>query len=173
MDLLKEIQKRNNVIIKISITTYDDNLAKFLEPNVISSSKRFEVLNTLRENNIYAGLLMMPILPFVTDTKENIQKCIQLAKESDAKFVYTKMGMILGKRVREYYFQNIDRLYPGLSQDYESVYEKRNVCNPLKYRELLEFFVNECNKNHILCDMSEIINDYKKKFPVKEQISLF
>lgn len=173
IDLLKDIQKNNNVIIKISITTFDDELAKFLEPNVISSTKRFSVLKTLRENNIYAGVLMTPVLPFITDNEETIKKCVQLAKENDAKFIYTKMGMTLRKKVREYYYEHIDKLYPGLSNDYQTVYEKSLVCNPLKYRDLLEIFVNECNKNHILCDMSEIIADYKRKIPTRKQISLF
>ena len=173
IDLLKDIQKNNNVIIKISITTFDDELAKFLEPNVISSTKRFSVLKTLRENNIYAGVLMTPVLPFITDNEETIKKCVQLAKENDAKFIYTKMGMTLRKKVREYYYEHIDKLYPGLSNDYQTVYEKSLVCNPLKYRDLLEIFVNECNKNHILCDMSEIIADYKRKIPTRKQMSLF
>ena len=173
LDLLKDIQKNNNVIIKISIATYDDNLAKFLEPGVISSTKRFEVLKKIRENNIYAGILLMPILPFVTDNEENIVNCVKLASEYNANFIYSKMGMTLRKKVREYYYQHIEKLYPGLSHDYDLVYQKNLVCNPLKYKELLEIFINECNKYHLLCDMGEIIADYKRRIPTREQISLF
>ncbi len=173
IDLLKDIQINNNVIIKVSITTYDDKLGKVLEPKVISSSKRFEIVKKLNENGIYAGVLMMPVLPFVTDTEENIKNCVKRAKENEAKFIYTKMGMTLRKKVREYYYEHLDEIYPGLSNDYQSVYEKNLVCNPLKYRDLLEVFINECNNNHILCDMSEIIADYKREIPTREQISLF
>lgn len=173
LDLLKEIQKNNNVIIKMSITTFDDELAKFLEPHVISSTKRFQVLKTLRENDIFAGVLMTPVLPFVTDNEENIKKMVELATRNKASFIYTKMGMTLRKKVREYYYEHIDKLYPGLSSDYQSVYEKNLVCNPLRYKDLLELFVNECSKNDILCDMGEIINAYKRKIPTREQISLF
>ncbi len=174
IDLLKEIQKKNNVIIKISITTYEDELGHVLEPKVISSTKRFQVLKTLRENDIYAGVLMTPVLPFITDSEDNIKKMVQLAKENDAKFIYTKMGMTLRKKVREYYYEHIDKLYPGLSSDYKSVYDNDLICNPLKYRDLLKTFVEECNKCHLLCDMSEIIADYKKKIPnTREQIRLF
>jgi DNA repair photolyase len=173
IDLLKEINKNNNVIIKISIATTDLELAKVLEPNVISPKKRLEVLKTLRENGIYAGVLMMPILPFITDNEDNIRKCVAAAKEADGKFIYTKMGMTLRNKVREYYYEHIDKLYPGLSNDYKTVYEKNVVCNPLKYRDLLEVFINECNKHHILCDMTEIIKDYKRDIPSKEQISFF
>ena len=173
IDILKEIKKNNNVIIKISITTPDDELAKILEPNVISSSERFAVLKKLRKENIYAGILMTPVLPFITDNEENIKKCVEKACQNNAKFIYTKMGVTLRKKVREYYYNSIEKLYPGLSKDYQAVYEKNIVCNSLHYRDLLEVFINECNKHHILCDMGEIIADYKKKIPVTEQISLF
>ena len=69
IDLLQEISEYNNVIIKISITTYDDELARKLEPKVITSTKRFQVLKILRQNNIYAGVIMTPVLPFLTDTE--------------------------------------------------------------------------------------------------------
>jgi DNA repair photolyase len=173
LDLLNDIKKNNNVIIKISICTTDNDLAKVLEPNVISPKRRLEVLKVLRENDIYAGLLMMPVLPFITDNEENIKKCVAAASNYGANFIYTKMGMTLRNKVREYYYEHIDKLYPGLSNDYKTVYEKSIVCNPLKYRDLLEVFINECNKYHILCDMTEIIKDYKKDIPSREQISFF
>lgn len=173
IDLLKDIQKNNNVIIKISISTTDDKLASILEPNVISSTKRFEVLETLRENGIYAGILLVPVLPFVTDTLDNIRDSVKKSYEHKANFIYTKMGVTLRKKVREYYYQSIDKLYKGISNDYEAVYENRTTCNPLKYKDLLELFINECNKYHLLCDMDEIIADYKRDIPSIEQISLF
>lgn len=173
VDLLKEIGKNNSVIIKMSITTYEDDLAKFLEPNVISSSKRFAVLKNLRQNGIYAGILMTPVLPFITDSVDNIKEMVRLASENDAKFIYTKMGMTLRSNVHEYYYDQIEKMYKGLSSDYKCVYGNNVVCNPLRYPDLLEIFVRECNKYHLLCDMSEIIKDYKKEIPTKEQISLF
>jgi DNA repair photolyase len=173
IDLLKDIQKNNNVIIKISITTTDDELAKFLEPKVISTTKRLEVVKKLRENGIYAGILLMPVLPFVTDSEENIKSCVKASFDVGAKFIYTKMGVTLRKNTREYYYQHIDKKYPKLSLDYQGVYEKNTVCNSLKYRSLLEVFINECNHYHLLCDMGEIIDDYKRVIPTTKQISLF
>lgn len=173
IDLLKEIQKKNNVIIKISITTPDSKLAAFLEPNVISPEKRFETLKILRENDIYAGILMTPVLPFITDRADNIKEMARLASVYNAKFIYTKMGMTLRSNVHNYYYEKIDKLYKGLANDYKKIYKETVTCNPIRYPELLEIFVRECNKYHLLCDMSEIILDYKRKIPTKEQISLF
>ena len=173
IDLLKEIAKKNNVIIKMSIITYDDELAKKIEPNVISSTKRFEVLKKLRKEGLYAGVLMTPVLPFLTDTEENILTMIVKSKECDAKFIYTKMGMNLKTNQRDYYYNALDILYPGLKEDYIAVYGNKNFCNSLHYRHLMELYLKKCSENKILTDMDMIIEDYKKEIPQNEQMSLF
>ena len=173
IDLLQEISEYNNVIIKISITTYDDELARKLEPNVITSTKRFQVLKILRQNNLYAGVLMTPVLPFLTDTEENITNMILKSKESDAKFIYTKMGMTLKTNQRDYYYKALDVLYPGLKEDYIAVYGSKHICNSLHYRHLMELYLKMCSENNILTDMDAIIEDYKKEIPQNEQMSLF
>ncbi len=173
LDLLSEISKKNNVIVKISITTFDNELAKKIEPNCISSTKRFAVLKELRNAGIYAGVLMMPVLPFLTDSEDNIYNIIAKSKEVDAKFIYTKMGITLKTNQRSYYYNALDILYPGLSKDYESVYGNRNFASSLQYRRLMEIFVNRCNEVGILTDMDDIIRDYKKEIPTNYQMSLF
>ena len=173
IDLLQEISEYNNVIIKISITTYDDELARKLEPNVITSTKRSQVLKILRQNNLYAGVLMTPVLPFLTDTEENITNMILKSKESDAKFIYTKMGMTLKTNQRDYYYKALDVLYPGLKEDYIAVYGSKHICNSLHYRHLMELYLKMCSENNILTDMDAIIEDYKKEIPQNEQMSLF
>ena len=173
IDLLKEIAKKNSVIIKISIITYDDELAKKIEPNVISSTRRFEVLKKLRKEGLYAGVLMTPVLPFLTDTEENILNMIVKSKECDAKFIYTKMGMNLKTNQRDYYYNALDILYPGLKEDYIAVYGNKNFCNSLHYRHLMELYLKKCSENKILTDMDMIIEDYKKEIPQNEQMSLF
>lgn len=173
LDLLKEISNNNSVIIKISISTCDDEVAKKIEPNVISCTKRFEVLKRIRQEGLYAGVLMTPVLPFLTDTEENIRMMVEQSCDSDAKFIYTKMGMNLRTNQRSYYYQKLDELYPGLSTDYEAVYGNKYFCSSLQYRHLMELFLNLCHKNGILTEMEDIIKDYKKEILMNEQISFF
>jgi len=173
LDILKEIAADNNVIIKVSITTTDLELQKILEPNVISTNKRFEVVKTLRENNIYCGVLIHPVLPFLTDNEENILSLIQKAGKAKANFIYTKMGMTLQTNQREYFYEKIEKHYIGISSDYDSVFGKRYHCNTLQYRRLMELFLKEASKYQMFTDMEDIIKGYKKDLPTNEQISLF
>ena len=88
IDILTRIKKHSPVLCKITITTAEDDLCRKIEPSVIVTSKRFDAVKKLSENGIYTGILLMPILPFINDTEENIINIIRLAKESGAKFIY-------------------------------------------------------------------------------------
>lgn len=89
IDILKRIQKHSPNLVKITITTFDDELCKKIEPNVSTTSDRFKALKKLSDNNIYSGVLLMPILPFINDTEENIRNIIKRAYECGAKFIFS------------------------------------------------------------------------------------
>ncbi len=173
IDLLKEINSKNNVIIKFTITTPDDNLSKIIEPNVCVSSKRLEAIKKLNDNGIFAGIMMNPVLPFITDKEDDIKKLVELANEYSAKFIHTYMGMTLRENQRVYYFEKLDEKLPGLKEKYIKTYGDRYNCLVPNYKQLYKVFEDECDKYGILYKMNDIIRAYKKKSTNDEQISLF
>ena len=173
LDLLKEINSKNNVIIKFTITTPDDRLSKIIEPNVCVSSKRLEAIKTLNDNGIFAGIMLNPVLPFITDKEEDIKTLVRLASEYGAKFIHTYMGMTLRENQRDYYFNKLEEHFIGLKNKYIKTYGDKYNCLPQNYKYLYNVFVNECNKYGILYKMDDIIKAYKKEIIDNEQISLF
>ena len=173
LDILKEINEKNNVIIKFTITTPKDELSKIIEPNVCTSSKRFQAIKKLSDNNIFVGILMTPVLPFITDSEEDIKELVRLAYESGAKFIYTFMSMTLRENQRDYYYEKLDKYFIGLKDKYIKYYKNNYVCNVLNYKRLYEVFVRECEKYHILYKMDDIIKSYKMEIKENEQITLF
>lgn len=173
LDLLKEINSKNNVIIKFTITTPDDRLSKIIEPNVCVSSKRLEAIKTLNDNGIFAGIMLNPVLPFITDNEEDIKTLVRLASEYGAKFIYTYMGMTLRENQRDYYFNKLEEHFIGLKNKYIKTYGDKYNCMPPNHKYLYNVFVKECDKYGILYKMDDIIKAYKKKITNNEQISLF
>ena len=173
MDLLKEINSKNSVIIKFTITTPNDKLSKIIEPNVCASSKRLEAINTLNDNGIFAGIMMNPVLPFITDKEEDIKKLVRIASEYGAKFIHTYMGMTLRENQRAYYFDKLDEHFPGLKDKYIKNYGDKYNCLVPNCKNLYKVFTDECNKYGILYKMNEIIKAYKKESANNEQITLF
>ena len=173
LDLLKEINSKNNVIIKFTITTPDDRLSKIIEPNVCVSSKRLEAIKILSDNGIFVGIMLNPVLPFITDKEEDIKALVRLASEYGAKFIHTYMGMTLRENQRDYYFNKLEEHFIGLKNKYIKTYGDKYNCMPPNHKYLYNVFANECNKYGILYKMDDIIKAYKKKIIDNEQISLF
>ena len=171
LDILKEINKKNNVIIKFTITTPNDELSKIIEPNVCVSSKRLKAIKTLTDNNIYAGIMLNPVLPFITDKEEDIKELVKLAHEHGAKFIHTYMGMTLRENQRDYYYNKLDEHFKGTKEKYIKYYKNNYIC-PIPNKNLYKIFKEECDKYGILYNMKDIIKAYKK-IKEDEQISLF
>ena len=173
IDLLKEINSKNNVIIKFTITTPKDELSRIIEPNVCVSSKRLKAIKELSDNGIFVGIMMNPILPFITDSEEDIKKLVRLAHQSGAKFIQTFMGMTLRENQRDYYYQKLDKYFPGIKEKYIKTYRESYNCPVPNYKYLYKVLTSECDKYGILYNMKDIIKAYKKEIKDNEQISLF
>lgn len=172
IDLLKKIQQHSPVLIKITITTCDDELCKKIEPNVAVASKRLAAIKQLSDNGIFVGVLMMPILPFIEDNVENIRGIIHLAHENGAKFIYPAFGVTLRQNQREWYFSKLDKLFPGLKQKYIKEYENSYECRTPNSEQLMSMTKEECEKLGLLYKMGDIIKEYKKGY-YDRQLTLF
>lgn len=172
IDLLTEIAKKNNVIIKITITTTDDQLSKIIEPHVCKTSRRLKAIRTLSQAGLFVGILMNPVFPFLTDTEENIKNMVRLAHENGAKFIHTYMSVTLRENQRVYYYQQLDKYYPGLKEQYRKQYGNQYICKPKNVKELYQVFTKECKKYGILYQMKDIINAYQQA-ESKQQLTLF
>lgn len=175
IDILKKIKDHSPVIIKMTITTLNDEVCKKIEPNVSVSSERFEAIKELTKNGIYAGILLMPILPFINDNEENIIGIVRRASECGAKFIYSYgMGVTLRQNQRDYFYEQLKKQFPdkNLIKQYNTAFGNSYECASLKSKELLKLFKSECERVGILYKMQDILKAYKANY-VNEQISWF
>ena len=172
--LLKEISKHSPVLIGITITTSDDALCKRLEQIVAVSSLRFKAIQHLSDQGLYAGIIMMPTLPFIEDTPDNIRSIVRLAHEHRAKFIYTMpyFGVTLRTNQRDWFYQKLDLLFPGMKEKYMSTFGDSYSCTSPNSKHLWEVFIKECEKYGIVYRMKDIIQGYQKGYGY-DQLSLF
>ena len=168
MDILKDIQTHSPVIAKITITTPHDSISSIVEPNVCSSSARFDVVKELSRKGIFAGILLMPCLPFIEDNEEDILKMVELAHKANAKFIYPAFGMTLREGNREYYYEHLNKNYPGLKERYEVTYGTQYNCVSKKSKKLFSTFAKACDKFGIYYDMKTICRVYRYGYGVKQ-----
>lgn len=167
LDLLKKINENNDVLIKFTITTHDDELAKMIEPNAPLPSARFKALKELTDNGIFAGILLMPILPFINDTEENIINIVKKAHEAGAKFIYAYMGVTLRDNQRNYFYEQIKDIDSNLIDKYKATYGNRYNCSSPKAKKLYQTLKLECLKYNIITDIKAINRRYRK--PKKQE----
>lgn len=162
IDILVKMQKRGSVCIGLTITTYDDILSRKIEPFAPVSSQRFAAVHDLSKAGIFTGILLSPVLPFITDTEENIRKMVYLAHQNGAKFIYTYLGVTLRENQREYYLQALQKNFPELVDIYKKKYGNKYLCLTPS-QNLWKTFTEECQKYGILYKMDDIIKGYKKE----------
>ncbi len=174
IDILLGIKEHSPVICKITVTTSDDSLAKKIEPNVSSPSSRLGLIETLRRKGIFAGILMMPVLPFLEDSEENILSIVKAAHETGANFIYPSFGVTLRNNQREWYFDQLKKLFPeqDLATEYIKRYGNSYGCSSPRAKNLWNLFSKECQRYGILYQMPDIIHSYKKDYQMT-QLSLF
>ena len=172
IETLSDIQTHSPVIVKLSITTADDTLSKKIEPHAPSASQRFKAIKTLIEHEIFAGVLLMPVLPFIEDNEHNILHIVDAAIESGAKFIYPRFGVTLRGNQKQYYFDALERDFPGVKEKYEQTYDGKMYCNSLYTRKLMKLLRDKCKEAGILCDMQSIIEAFRGGYQSR-QVSIF
>jgi DNA repair photolyase len=119
LDLLTSINQKAKCVVQITLTTFDETLCKIIEPNVCATRERFETLKIMRDKGIPTVVWLCPILPFINDTEENLRGLLNYCIEAKVYgIICFGIGMTLREGDREYFYENLDRHFPGLKEKY-------------------------------------------------------
>ena len=176
LDLLTSINRKAKCVVQMTLTTYDEDLCRIVEPNVCTTKRRYEVLQIMRENGIPTVVWLSPILPFINDTKENIEGILEYCRAAGVYgIICFGMGLTLRQGDREYYYVALDKHFPGLHEKYHSKYGYAYEIPSEHSDELMQYFHDYCREHHIVSNMDQIFT-YLHEFPENkgyEQLSLF
>lgn len=174
IDILESINKKAKCVVQMTLTTYDDALCKILEPNVCNTRRRIEVLMKMKERGIPTVVWMTPILPYINDTKENVEAILNACAEAGVKgIVCFGMGLTLREGDREYYYEALDRHFPGLKERYIREYGYAYELPSPNEKELMKLLKDKCRENGIMSSFEDCFR-YLNEFPEKNnQISIF
>lgn len=176
LDLLRKINEKTKCVVQITLTTCDEELCRKIEPHVSTTGERFEVLKKLRDAGIPTVVWLSPILPFINDTVENIAGILELCAEAGVYGVLCfGMGLTLREGNREYFYGQLDRLFPGLKEKYIRTYGNQYEIASPDSRRLMGLFHQTCEEYGMLHDNGEIFR-YLHTFEEKEvgrQMSLW
>lgn len=157
LDLLQKINETTKCVVQMTLTTYDEALCRKIEPNVCTTQERFAVLKRLRDLGIPTVVWLTPILPFINDTQENLLGILELCKEAKVYgIICYGMGLTLREGNREYFYQQLDRLFPKMKERYVHAYGNRYEIESPHNRRLMEIFHRKCGEYGIVHDNGQI-----------------
>lgn len=175
LDLLQRINSQTKCVVQMTLTTWEESLCRILEPNVSTTTERFAALMKLKEAGIPTVVWLCPILPFLNDTAENINRLLDCCEQAGVRgIVQFGMGVTLRQGNREYFYRHLDRHFPGLKERYISTYGNAYVLESPNSRDLLELLHRRCRDAGILHDNPSVFR-YLQEMEIKQpqQMSLF
>ena len=166
IDILQKIS-RVSAAVSLTITTADDELSKIVEPGAPPSSSRFRAMKRLSEAGIETRLALMPALPFIEDSWDNVSAIIEQAHACGVQTVIPWFGMSMRNRQRDYFYARLDESFPGLRKRYETTYGEAYACPSPHSKDLYR-------RTHQLCAKLGIVTQVKPLLaPTAEELPLF
>lgn len=174
LDLLESINKNSKCVVQMTMTTFDENLCKLIEPNVSTTKERFQALKLFQSHGIPTVVWLCPLLPFINDTQENLNGILEYCRDAGVKgIICFGMGVTLRAGCREYFYEKLDAHFPGMKERYIRTYRDSYELASANSSELWKIFYEFCRINKIMCNNDQIFA-YMNEFPgKKEQLELF
>ncbi|MCM1065114.1 MAG: radical SAM protein [Eubacterium sp.] len=176
LELLQKINEKTKCVVQMTLTTYDENLCKKIEPNVSTTKERFDVLKKLRDAGIPTVVWLTPILPFINDTEDNISGILDMCIEAKVYgIICFGMGLTLREGNREYFYERLDNIFPQLKEKYMRTYGNQYMIESPYSRQLMSLFYQKSNKAGIVYNNEQIfqyLHTFEEKGVVK-QLSLW
>jgi DNA repair photolyase len=150
-DLLKEIDKqaivpddlRGNLdyglILSVSLSTLDEKLAGILEPAAAKPAERLELLAECKRHGFLAGVNAIPLLPFISDTEEELEKIISQSAKHQADFLLAGSLCLFGNGKadsRTLYYRFLEKNHSHLIPRYTALYGSGQF-PPKSYQQVL------------------------------------
>jgi len=163
-DLFEELAGVAGAHVAISVTTFNEELRNKIEPGSFSTTERFNILHAFKNTKVMTGVLMMPILPYLTDSEENLHALFKAAQEARADYVIPGL-LNLRQPTKGHFLNFIKTTFPDL------------------YLQYVNYYSGKADKKTYRADVYARISKLKKMYPLSpkqqpfprgpEQLTLF
>ena len=169
MDIFITINNKTKCVVQVTLTTFDEDLCRIIEPNVSTTAERFSVLEAMRDAGIPTVVWLGPILPFINDTEENLRGVLDYCIRAKVQgIVCFAMGTTMREGSRDHFYEKLDEHFPGDKQQYIRAFGSSYECHSPNNHRLMEIYRTECRKHGILYRINDVFG-YLHALDVKEQ----
>lgn len=149
LPLLVAAREHVSVDLAMSIAVYDDELQRSIEPGTPTTAARLATVTAVRDAGFDCSVFLMPILPYLTDTRAHLDDALRSAKAAGAtSIIYSALH--LRGAVKPWFFQWLGREHPELVPRYRAMYPGASAYAPKEYREWLAARIRPLIRAHRL-----------------------
>lgn len=151
MDLLKEIDRqailpddlrdtlKRGVILSVSVSSMDERVTNMLESGADTPGQRMHTLQQLNNEGFLTGVNAMPLLPYISDTADEMEKIFAAAKEHGAQYIYPAGLTLFGNGPSDsktLVFKFLERYNASLLPRYRQLYNRSSYTAYLYHDQL-------------------------------------
>ena len=167
IELINALSQVAEVTIAATITTMDENVRKKIESGAVSSLRRFEMLRRLKkETNAIIGVHLMPIIPYISDTRQNLEEIYRQAAQYNVDYILPGIMYLRGP-TRKVFFEQTKSLFPQQYEKLKKMYAYKNDRNA--YKTILYKYIGELRKKYGFPSANKFDNQPK----THKQLSIF
>ena len=167
-DVLQDLSRAAACTIYMSVPTVDEEAWRILEPGTAHPLQRLRAVRQLVDAGINAGVLMAPIVPGFSSSREKLERTVKAIADHGARFAGCNV-MYLQDGTRTHFMKFMEREFPAMVPRYEKLYAKKYP--PDAYRKEVQAMVRTLQDRYGLSPRER--NEDKKEeagLPEPEQV---
>lgn len=146
VDLLREVSKKNRIVVNVTITTLNTELARMLEPRAPRPDLRMDAMHKLNQAGIEAGVICAPVLPGITDSPRDLEALVRATAEAGGKYIYAN-SLFLKPCSAAVFMPFLEKEFPHLVESYRQRFAEKAFLSPA-YRKRLSELMAQLRKKY-------------------------
>ncbi|HXM24119.1 MAG TPA: radical SAM protein [Terriglobales bacterium] len=124
IDVLQQVAKNNRLLVNMTITTLNADLARILEPRAPRPDLRLEAMQKLNQAGVAAGVICAPVLPGITDSPHDLEQLVRATAQAGGKYISAN-SLFLKPCSAAVFLPFLEKEFPQLVESYRQRYKDR------------------------------------------------
>ena len=161
VDILKKINQnsilpedignlKSKVIVTFSFSTLDDEIANLFEKSAPNIKKRLKAMKTLKNEKFLVGVSLMPVLPFISDTKIAIDEMFSEFQDIGCDYVFGASLTLFGDSANDSktkYYKIIKKHFPDILDETKKLFDDKEYPK-ISYQNKIYKRLANCSKKY-------------------------
>jgi DNA repair photolyase len=171
LDLLTEIGRKNRLMVNVTITTLNVDLARILEPRAPRPDLRMDTVRKLSQSGIRTGVSCSPVIPGITDSLRNLEAMVRATAEAGGKHIFAN-PLFLKPCSAAVFLPFLEKEFPHLAADYKVRYKDRAFL-PASYGKRISQLMDRLRQKHGMRLQDRRTGQAAAQAPLEPQLKLF